>query len=455
MTPLALHLRQDAIDFFTAGLAAADPEKAVRAHLSYQSQQLRIKTLSNHTSHQRSENWSKVHLIALGKAACKMAISAQQIIPPALFSTDHIVITNYENMEPSAHLNIIGAGHPTPDDAGLFAARKMIDIAQKAQTNELVLVLLSGGGSSLAPCPSTPISLIEKQSVNDLLLASSATIQEINTVRKHLSALKGGQLIKYIHPADVHTLILSDVIDNNLSTIASGPTVPESTTFRDTIKILKKYDLWKQLPQSVLNLCNQSAFHPNYETLKPNQYPNYQDHISLIGSNAISINHILSVAKKYYYETYLYSSKLCGEAKDEAVKLLFFAQKIINQGITKPTAIIAGGETTVTLNGQGIGGRNQEMALAFTLAAEQYELAVSNWVFLSAGTDGRDGPTEAAGAIVDASSYNRMVKSAINPAVFLTNNDSNTALACSNDLFITGATGTNVADLQILLLQPF
>jgi hydroxypyruvate reductase len=384
-----------------------------------------------------------------------MAISSHNIIPPHLLSTDNVVITNYENVQTVSYLNIIGAGHPTPDKSGLYAARKIIEIAQKAQINELVLVLLSGGGSSLAPCPAFPISFSEKQSINNLLLASGANIQEINTVRKHFSALKGGQLIKHILPADVHTLILSDVIDNDLSTIASGPTVPDATTFLDVIKILKKYSLWKQLPEAIRSFCDQGVANPSYETLKPPLYPDYKHHLSIIGSNTMSINSIITRAKKYYYETHLYSSKLCGEAKEEAKKILFFAQKIISQGLTKPTAIIAGGETTVTLNGQGIGGRNQEMALAFSIAAENYGLAVSDWVFLSAGTDGRDGPTAAAGAIVDPFSFNRMVQSSIDPTTFLTNNDSNTALAHSNDLFITGATGTNVADLQILILQPF
>ena len=455
MTNLSLHLRDEAIQLFNAGLTAADPSNGIKQFLTYQSQQLQIKTLYNDTIQQRSEDWSKVHLIALGKAACKMAISAHKIIPPHLLSTDNIVITNYENIQAISYLNIIGAGHPTPDKSGLYAARKIIEIAQKAQINELVLVLLSGGGSALAPCPASPISFIEKQSINNLLLASGANIQEINTVRKHFSALKGGQLIKHILPADVHTLILSDVIDNDLSTIASGPTVPDATTFLDVIEILKKYSLWEQLPKAVQFFCDQGITNPNYETLKPPLYPDYKNHLSIIGSNTMSINSIITLAKKYYYETHLYSSKLCGEAKEEAKKILFFAQKIISQGLTKPTVIIAGGETTVTLNGQGVGGRNQEMALAFTIAAENYRLAVSDWVFLSAGTDGRDGPTEAAGAIVDSFSFNRMVQSSIDPTTCLTNNDSNTALGRSNDLFIIGATGTNVADLQILILQPF
>lgn len=245
------------------------------------------------------------------------------------------------------------------------------------------------------------------------------------------------------------------MIDNDPSSIASGPTVPDPTTFLDVITILKKYALWEQLPETLLNFCKQGLANRNHETLKPHLYPNYKQHLSIIGSNMIILNHIISLAKKYYYETHLYSSKLLGEAKDEAKKILLFAQKIISQKLTKPTIIISGGGSTVTLNGQGVGGRNQEMALAFSIAVEQYGLAVADWVFLSAGTDGRDGLTDAEGAIVDPSSINRMIKAAIDPTTFLAENDSNTALNYSNDLFITGATGTNVADLQILILQPF
>ncbi len=452
---LSAHLRNRAIRLFNAGLTAADPYNAIKQFLSYSSKQLTITTRHNNTIQKRSENWSKVHLVALGKAACKMALSSHEIIPSHLLSPDNVVITNYENVRSDPHLNIIGAGHPTPDQSGFFAAKKIIEIAQNAKKNELVLVLLSGGGSALAPYPAHPISFIEKLALNDLLLTSRATIQEINTVRKHFSALKGGQLIKHIRPADVHTLILSDVIDNDPSSIASGPTVPDPTTFLDVITILKKYALWDQLPETLLTFCKQGLANPNHETLKHHSYPNYKQHLSIIGSNMMSLNRIILLAKKYHYETHLYSSKLSGEAKDEAKEILLFAQKIISQKLTKPTIIIAGGETTVTLNGQGVGGRNQEMALAFSIAVEHYGLAAADWIFLSAGTDGRDGPTNAAGAIVDPLSFNRMIKAAIDPTKFLAENDSNTALGYSNDLFITGSTGTNVADLQILILQPF
>jgi len=439
-------LRQDALSIFKAGIAAADPYQAVKHYLT-------PRLLGGH---------SKVHLIAFGKAACAMAQAAQEIIPAGILAGRGIAVTNYENVTSVDNVDVIGASHPLPDAAGLNAAKIIADHVCNAKENELVLVLVSGGGSALIPYPAGQITLQEKIATTDLLLACGATINQINCVRKHLSLLKGGGLARMAMPAHVHTLILSDVLGDNLSSIASGPTVADDTTYADAIEILKVKRIWDQVPVSVHQHLEQGKLGLIAETPKPGDDIFKNSGHTLIGSNTISVNAMLKAARKLGYETELYSEHLSGEARTVGATL---AAQCIDRRLpkvgalgeitlqNKPMALLAGGETTVTLKGNGRGGRNQEMALAFALAAEQRGLT-GNWAFLSGGTDGRDGPTDAAGGIVDNNTIQRMTQAGVNPIQLLDNNDSYTALKASEDLVNTGATGTNVADLQILLIQP-
>ncbi len=429
-------IRQDALSIFQAGIAAADPYLAVKRHL--------VPELF--------EGYSLIHLIAFGKAACAMAQAAMEIIPPRLLTGKGIAVTNYENVTAIDNVDVIGAGHPLPDAAGLNAAKIIADRVQNAGQHELVLVLVSGGGSALIPYPAGQITLQEKITTTDLLLASGATINQINCVRKHLSRLKGGGLAKMAAPADLHALILSDVLGDDLSSIASGPTVADDTTYADAIEVFKAKGIWEQVPVNVRQHLEQGHLGHIAETPKPSDDAFKNTKHTLIGSNAISVNAMLQAAQNLGYKTELYSDRLCGEAKTVGVTLV--AQCVEKSPLhNKPIALLAGGETTVTLKGNGRGGRNQEMALAFAIAAEQQGLT-GNWVFLSGGTDGRDGPTDTAGGIVDRNTLKRMTEAGVNPIELLENNDSYTALKASDDLVITGATGTNVADLQILLIQP-
>jgi len=427
-------MRQDALSIFQAGIAAADPYLAVKRHLE--------STLF--------DDYAKVHLIAFGKAACAMAQAAQDMIPAGKLAGKGIAITNYENVSNVDNVDVIGAGHPLPDAAGLKAAQRIAERVQLAQQNELVLVLVSGGGSALIPYPAGQISLQEKIATTERLLASGATINQINCVRKHLSQLKGGGLAKLAAPAHVHALILSDVLGDDLSAIASGPTVADDTTYADAVDILKTKGLWQKVPDTIRQHLQQGLEGAIAETPKSDDAIFKTAGHTLVGSNAISVNAMLEVAQKLGYETNLYSEHLTGEARAEAEKWVAHAKAL---PVNKPLALLAGGETTVTLNGNGCGGRNQEMALAFAIAAEQQGL-IGNWVFLSGGTDGRDGPTDAAGGIVDPNTIKRMKQAGINPTELLENNDSYRALTASGDLVMTGATGTNVADLQILLIRP-
>lgn len=416
-------LRENAQQIFQAAIAAANPYDAVKKHFVVDAQ------------------FSKIHLIAFGKAACAMANAAQALIPQNLLG-DALAVTNYENVVAVPNVQVLGAAHPLPDLAGFHAAQQVAQIAKNARSGELVLVLISGGGSALIPYPVESISLEEKIATTNLLLACGATIHEINCIRKHLSQLKGGRLAQLISPAKCHALILSDVLDDDLSVIASGATVPDETTFADAIGILKTKNIWQKVPKSVQNHLEKGIF----ET--PKFLENVQN--DLIGSNAMSVQAAVETAKMLGFSVICYDYPLCGQAREVAEK---FVLEVKNSTLkNEKMAFITGGETTVTLRGNGKGGRNQEMALAFAIAAQKFGLE-HKWLFLSGGTDGIDGVTPAAGGIVDNGTLSRMKNAGINPLQLLENNDSFHALQSANDLLITGATGTNVADIQILLIQ--
>lgn len=444
------NLRQQAITIFQSGVHAADPYQAVKKHLSIQGEEIEI---FGNKKKIRKRNWQKIHILAFGKAACSMAKAAQEIIPAELLPERGIAVTNVENQTNVENFDIYTAGHPLPDTAGLKAAKILAQKAQAAQKNELVLTLISGGGSALIPYPVNDISLEEKIITTDLLLASGATINQINCVRKHLSQLKGGGLAKIAAPADLHALILSDVIGDDVSAIASGPTVPDETSFLDAIKICESKQIWHKLPTNIQNRLKKGASGEFPETPKKNDPIFDHTDYTLVGSNIMSIKAAATNAEKLGWDSLTYSEHLCGEASDEAKKLALYTKSLFQQGIDKPVAILSGGETTVTIKGNGRGGRNQEMALAFAIAAEYHQVPKS-WVFLSGGTDGRDGPTDAGGGIVDPDTYQRIIAANLDPNSCLANNDSYTALKAAGDLLEMSATGTNVADLQVLLISP-
>lgn len=416
-------LRENALQIFQAGIDAANPYDAVKKHFVL------------------DKSFSKIHVIAFGKAACAMANAAQDLIPANLLGKA-IAVTNYENEVAVKNVEVIGASHPLPDLAGFEAAKRIAQIAQNATAGELVLVLISGGGSALIPYPVDAISLDEKIATTNLLLSCGATIHEINCVRKHLSQLKGGNLANLISPAKCHALILSDVLGDDLSVIASGTTVADESTFAEAVAILKIKNVWHDVPQSVRTYLENAIC----ET--PKQIENLTN--TLIGSNTMSVEAAVKAAQSLDYDVIRYDYPLCGEARDVAENFVLDVKKQSLEN--RKIAFITGGETTVTLRGNGKGGRNQEMTLAFAIAAEKHGLT-GEWTFLSGGTDGIDGVSPAAGGMVDNGTLQRMRNAGINPTELLENNDSYHALKSSNDLLMTGATGTNVADLQILLIQ--
>jgi hydroxypyruvate reductase len=335
-------------------------------------------------------------------------------------------------------IEINEAGHPIPDRRGVAGAKRIAQIATQAGADDLVICLISGGASALLPLPAPGITLAKKQKITRSLLHSGATIHEVNCVRKHLSLIKGGQLARLAYPATLLTLVLSDVIGDNLDAIGSGPTVPDRTTLAEARAICARYGIEIGLPDS-------------RETPKPKDRAFAKSHHVLVGSNALAVEAAAEEAKRLGYNTRILSTSVQGEAREVAHVYSAIANEIYfhNRPVATPACIVSGGEPTVTVSGKGLGGRNQEFALSAAIDIAGYW---EEMVILSVGTDGADGPTDAAGAIVDEGSVGRARKLGLDPAAFLTNNDSYHFLQATGDLIKTGPTGTNVADIQLILV---
>jgi hydroxypyruvate reductase len=344
----------------------------------------------------------------------------------------------------------VEAGHPVPDARGEAAARRIRALAEAAGPDDLLLVLVSGGGSALTPAPVPPITLGDKQAMTRLLLAAGANINQLNAVRKHCSLLKGGQLARAAAPARVHALLLSDVIGDPLDVIASGPTAPDASTFADARAILERFDLWTRAPASITDRLERGARGLIPETPKADD-PVFR-HVTntVIGNNALVVDAAAARARELGFTPHVLTRSLEGEAREVAERLVALARRIHDgQGpVAAPACVIAGGETTVTVQGKGTGGRCQEFGLAAALALEGQDGIVA----LAAGTDGTDGPTDAAGAVVDGGSARRARERGHDPWERLHANDSNPVLAAIGDLVVTGPTNTNLLDLYLLLI---
>jgi len=404
-------MRNQVRAIFDAGVVAADPYQAV------------VKALDAEPMQAAGEG-GKTFVLAVGKAAMRMAKAAVERVSGA---TDVLVITNYENAHPFDYAQVYTAGHPVPDEAGAKASMDVITKLQPLGANDRILALISGGGSALMPAPADGITLADKAAVNRLLLGCGAAIGEMNMVRQQLSRLKGGGLLRMAAPAPVRALILSDVVGDDLRIIASGPTVGPVGTRAQAVEVLKSYGIWEELPAPVKTHLTKHA---------PDLPPLPKAENQLVGSNPISIAAMKAVAPN----AQLFKGPLVGDVSQAAETVMKSGT-----GIT-----LFGGEVTVRLTGTGLGGRNQELALRVALLAEQKGWQ-SKWVFLSGGTDGRDGPCDAAGGMVDNTTLTRMRNAGISPEDLLANNDSYHALQSVGDLLMTGATGTNVADLQVLI----
>jgi glycerate 2-kinase len=382
----------------------------------------------------------RVLVLGCGKASAAMAAAAEEVLGDRI--SGGFVVVKDGCAVPVPGVEIAEAGHPVPDARGLAASARLLELARGAGEDDLVLFLVSGGGSALTPAPAPPITLAEKQEVTRLLLASGATIGELNAVRKHLSRFKGGQLARAAAPASVLTLALSDVIGDPLDVIASGPTAPDPTTFADARDVLARRGLAGRVPASVAARLEAGLRGEIEETPKPGDRLFGRVTNVVIGNNALVADAAVAAASRLGYRPHLATRELQGEAREVARELVARAR-----GLEPPACLIAAGETTVTVKGKGRGGRCQEFALAAAL-----ELAPADCMtVLSAGTDGSDGPTDAAGAIVDADSVARGTRAGGDARRAMDDNDAYRFLTASGDLIVSGPTRTNLLDLYLVL----
>ncbi|MGB9757373.1 MAG: glycerate kinase type-2 family protein [Candidatus Bipolaricaulaceae bacterium] len=391
----------------------------------------------------------RVLVVGFGKAAARMAQGLEEILAPRISAG--FVATAEGYSVPTRIVEVAEAGHPLPDERTIRAAIRIGQMVRDAGEDDLLIVLVSGGGSALFELPAAGLALEDIVRTTNLLLRSGATIQELNAVRKHLSQVKGGRLARLAWPAHVLGLVLSDVPGDDLSTIASGPLYPDLTTFAQAVEILRRRGVWEEVPSAVRDYLSRGAEGGLPETPKPGDPWFSKVRHVIVGSGRTALAAAQRLGHKMGFRALVLTSTMRGEAR-EAGK--FFAglaeeERGFGRPVRPPALLLAAGETTVTVRGKGLGGRNQELALAFALEIQ----GLSGVALLSLATDGRDGPTDAAGAIADGGSCERMETAGIDPKEALLRNDSYRALSASGDLLRIGPTGTNVADLVILAVE--
>ena len=428
MKSAVLGLRKDALAIFRAALRAADPGEAVARYLSRRA----------------VDRFRNIYVIGTGKAGASMGRAAERVLGRRI--TAGLINVKYGHTAKLRRIELNECGHPVPDASGVAGARRIAELAARAGKDDLVVCLISGGGSALLPLPAAPITLEEKQTVTRLLLNCGANIHEINAVRKHISEIKGGQLARLAAPATVEALLLSDVIGDDLDVIGSGPTAPDASTFARVAAIFDHYGIAGAVPASVRDRIQSGLRGEIPETPKPGDALFRRVRNTVVGSNRLALGAASRCARGLGYRTLVLASEIQGETREVARMHAAIAREMANAGrpARPPACIITGGETTVTIKGRGLGGRNQE----FVLAAAIDLAGLPDVVVFSAGTDGTDGPTDAAGAIADGGTLERNPEA----ARFLDANDSYPYFDGLGDLVKTGPTNTNVMDVRLLLV---
>jgi glycerate 2-kinase len=432
-----------ALGSLECALNAVDPKQMVKSKVSLEDSNLRVEGYSFDL-----RKFRNVYVVGGGKASGSMAEALEEILGKRV--TEGIVNVPHGEKHSTGVIKLHGSSHPVPDEAGVEGTRRMLAIAEQAEKNDLIICLISGGGSSLMPLPRGDVSLKDKQELTSALLKSGAAVSEVNTVRKHISDFKGGWLAKKGYPATILNLILSDVVGDALDSIASGPTVPDATTFVDARKVLEEYGLWEDAPSSVRKALSDGEKGLIAETPKAGDAAFERVYNVILGNNRSASLAACKCLKSEGLNTLLLTATLEGEARHVGTALASVASEIIASGnpVPKPAGIVAGGETTVTVNGKGLGGRNQELALSAALKLH----GVDTVVIASLSTDGVDGPTDAAGAIVDGKTLARAARSGLNPRDYLAENDSYHFFSKLGDLIFTGPTGTNVNDVSLIII---
>lgn len=437
-------LRDDALAVFEAGLEASDGAEAVRRHLRREGETLWVAGTPYDL-----EKFDSIRVIGMGKASAVMATPLAELLGDRLAGGIINVKYGYACLLPGIRVN--EAGHPLPDLAGQKGTQDMIRLLTEGGGKDLVFCLMSGGGSALAPAPAEGLSLKDKQEVTQLLLECGADIHDVNAIRKHLSALKGGRMARLAVPATLVSLILSDVMGDDLDTIASGPTVPDRSTYFDCLRIMSRFGIRDLVPPHVLHHLESGARGELPETPKSGDPAFHNTHNVVVGSNALALEAARRKAVELGYNAIVLSSSMEGEAREVARVHAAVAREILGSGspVPPPACVISGGETTVTIRGKGTGGRNQEFALAAALRIQGLE----GVVILSGGTDGTDGPTRAAGALADGTTVERARVLGIDALASLDDNDSFHVFEPLGDLLMTGPTHTNVMDLRLVLVN--
>jgi hydroxypyruvate reductase len=426
-----------------AVLKASDPRILLSKKLSLHKKSLKAGRFRYNLSHYRH-----IYVVGAGKASGAMAEALERILGHRI--TDGLVVVKHGHTVPVSRIRILEAAHPVPDRAGRDGAREIVSLLRKAGEEDLVIVLLSGGGSALMPLPVKGVTLAQKQLTTQLLLRSGATINEINVVRKHLSQVKGGRLLLHAAPARVLTLILSDVLGNSLDTIASGPTFPDPSTYGDAIRFLKKYRAWQDLPTPVRNHLIRGRQGLVEETLKMGNPAFKKVRHLIIGDNRVALKAAAQAARKSGFRTQILTSHLTGDVREAARAFGSFAHQLHKKKHAGPqkTCLLASGETTVTVRGKGKGGRCQE----FTLAVALKIAGLPGTVVAAFGTDGTDGPTDAAGAYADENTIPKAIRQGLNPVKALHDHNSFPFFKALGKLIITGPTRSNLNDLYMLFM---
>ncbi len=454
-----MDIYQELEQIFRAGLERVNPYQMLRQHVKLDEERLQVSFEGDQG--EIDVSGKKLFVLGTGKAAAPMAKAMEEILGEQL--EGGIVSTKYGHAEPLRKVQVIEAGHPVPDENSLRAGESIRALAGRFDRETLVINLISGGGSALLEVlPEYPsaghgvrLTLDDLQRTNQVLLECGATINEINCIRKHLSAIKGGQFMRMIQPAQSVNFILSDVVGDRLDAIASGLTVGDRTTYGEAAAIVEKYGIQSRVPAMVRQVLEMGAQGKMPETPKPGDpvFENTQN--ILIGTNAAALLAAAEAARKKGYQTAILTSQLVGEGREVAKILLGVAKDIRSRAllVALPACVIAGGETTVTLTGSGKGGRNQEMALSFLNEMGKNPDSCEGISFLSAATDGGDGPTDAAGAFASLELWQAAAGKKLAPDVFLKNNDAYHFFDMIGGLLKTGPTKTNVCDIQICIIR--
>lgn len=436
-SPYYIRERKIVLDLIEETLATIDTDKLMKEKILLEGNILKITDKQFDLS-----KYKDIYVIGAGKASWKMAKALNDIIGNRIKEgwINSVRDARYGN------IRVIKAGHPIPNQTSLEGTKQIMRIAKKANKDDLIICLISGGGSTLMILPAEGISLQDMINMNRLFLKSDMRIQYINCIRKHLSQIKGGLLAKAVHPATLVSLIISDVVGDKLDVIASGPTAPDGSQYRKAIEYLKKFWLWRKTPATVKRRLLKGAKGLITET--PKEHDNIFEKVTniILLNNYASLAAMRSKALEHGLDCEIYSNQIEGEARVVGLKLLVEAAQFARK-YKKDFILLSGGETTVTVKGDGKGGRNQEVALGTT-----GKIAHMDAVLGSFGSDGIDGFSKAAGAIVDTKTMQRAQKLKLDYRDYLENNDSNHFFKILGDEIITGHTGTNVMDFQIIYI---